>query len=465
VIGVNGIVSMLRKMNVVLFITFLLYSILLLSAISYLYKFNWDSVFKSYQVNMMETNTYKLMDEMREQDISLTSLNELQSRWVVRRANMYGILIQAVDKNKQTIWIDTITSFDSPDLSPIKEFPYHIHGEKVGYIRVTSVGAYFDLNPVVIEYKQQMSRRSQVLFFSMALVSIGLSLIVARLLSKHLHGLGYFANQIRRGQRDVNIPVRGPEEVRQLAVTLNEMNSELKKQEDWRQHLMEDITHELRTPFTSMLSQLEAIMDGVYEPTKERFVEIYDELDRLSRLANDLESLSEAESARFTLHIHNTNMVQLARRVYQNFLPMAKNKEIKLLFEPTHVPCYAEVDQDKVVQVISNLLSNAIKYTENGGRVTLYVDWKPDFTLIMCEDNGIGIGGEDLPYIFNRLYRVDKSRSRFSGGVGLGLSIVKALVEAHDGKVEVTSELGKGSEFTVLIPNIHKSGVSLTGVS
>jgi signal transduction histidine kinase len=109
------------------------------------------------------------------------------------------------------------------------------------------------------------------------------------------------------------------------------------------------------------------------------------------------------------------------------------------------------------VQVISNLVSNALKYTTIGGKVVLRVDWNPTETIISCEDNGIGIGPEDLPYIFNRLYRVDKSRSHFSGGVGLGLSIVQALIEAHDGKISVESEPGEGSVFTFRIPNIHKS--------
>jgi two-component system sensor histidine kinase BaeS len=457
---VREILSFIRRMNIVLFVTFLLYSILLIMTTSYLYKFNWDSVFQSYQENLLETNAYKLMDEMRNEGITLDSDDDDQSKRVLRRANIYGVQIQIEDIRNSEIWVDTISTFDPSELSPIKEFSYYINGELVGYLRVSSLGAYFDLNPVVREYMNQMDFRSRFLFFFMVILSIAVSLVVAKLLSKHLNRLGDFANQIRRGQRDVTVPVKGPEEVRHLAVTLNEMNSELKKQEDWRQHLMEDITHELRTPFASMLSQLEAIMDGVYEPTEERFVEIYEELDRLSRLTNDLEDLSEAESARFTLHIQNRNIIRLAKKVYQNFIPMAKSKGIKLNFKQTYVPCYGEVDNDKIVQVISNLLSNAIKYTDIGGIVVLSVDWNPEYNQIICEDNGIGIGNEDLPYIFNRLYRVDKSRSRFSGGVGLGLSIVKALVEAHDGKIEVISELGKGSTFTVNLPNVHKSGIN-----
>jgi signal transduction histidine kinase len=314
-----------------------------------------------------------------------------------------------------------------------------------------------ELDPTFVEFQEALNLRSKLLFSLIVVVSIAFSFLIARMLSRHLKNVDELAKQISTGQRDITIPVKGPDEVRRLAATLNEMSRELKKQEDWRHHLMEDLTHELRTPLTSMLSQIEAIVDGVYEADNERMQDIYEELIRLSRLVNDLERLSEAESARFTLNIRRTNMVQLARRVYNNYIPVARSKNIKLMFESTNVPCYAQVDRDKIVQVLSNIVMNAIKYTSEGGRVTIRVDWNVDETIISCEDNGTGISENDLPYIFNRLYRADKSRSRFSGGVGLGLSIAKALVEAHDGTIRAESKLGRGSRFTVTLPNEYNA--------
>jgi signal transduction histidine kinase len=255
------------------------------------------------------------------------------------------------------------------------------------------------------------------------------------------------------GRRDIAAPVRGPAEIRKLAITLNEMSAELKKQEEWREHLMEDLAHELRTPLMSILVQIEAILDGIRDPDPARMGMIYHELERLARLLNDLQKLSEAENAQFSLRLKRTNMVQLTRSVYLSFLPIAEEKRVKLSFESVNVPCYALVDRDRMIQVISNLVSNAIKYTPAGGRVVLSVDWTADYTLIACKDNGIGIAEEDQPYVFNRLYRVDKSRSRFSGGVGIGLSIAKALAEAHHGRITLESKLGEGSTFTVIVPN------------
>lgn len=189
------------------------------------------------------------------------------------------------------------------------------------------------------------------------------------------------------------------------------------------------------------------------KPDEAMMKDIYEELERLSRLINDMERLSEAESARFSLRIERTDIVRLARRVYDNFLPLARNKGLRMIFESTNVPCFCEVDRDKMIQVISNIISNAIKYNRDGGKIWLSVDYTPDYTFIICTDNGIGISEEDLPYIFNRLYRADKSRSRFNSGVGLGLSIVEALVQAHGGEVKAESELGKGTRITVKLPN------------
>lgn len=444
-------------MNVLIFMSFLVYSIILVVTISFVYNFNWDTVFSKYQVNLLTDNSYRFMDDLRNENFDTNKLNDEDINWIKRRANLYGILIQIVDPLEKQVLVDTLSNYDSSEISVIQNQPFYVDGELETYIRFSTLNAYFELNPVVMEYMNQMRLNSQILLFSLLVTSILVSWFVAKFLSKHINRLGYHADEIRKGERNVNIQVKGPEEIRRLAVTLNDMSSELKKQEDWRQHLMEDIAHELRNPFTSMLSQLEAIIDGVYEANEHRLHEIYEELDRLSRLVNDLEDLSEAESANFTLNIKRTNMVRITKRVYQNFVTMAKSKGIKLLYEPTNVPCYGQVDRDKIIQVISNLLSNAIKYSPNGGLVTLSVDWNDSHTIIICEDHGIGIAEEDIPYIFNRLYRVDKSRSRFSGGVGLGLSIVKALVEAHDGEVSVKSEVGKGSIFTVELPNVHKS--------
>ncbi|TVY09680.1 sensor histidine kinase [Paenibacillus cremeus] len=446
----------LRKTNVILFLTLQGCFLVILTIIAYGYNYNWEDVFQSYQEEQIKVNAFKMMDDIRNEDLSVGPYSPEQKAWLTRRAMLYGVLIR-YGADRQEVWFDMFGSIPNMKDADIQEFPVVAKGQNRGLLQIAFNKQMNQLDPSYVAYQKVMQERSALLYSIAALLSIVVSITVSRLLSAHMQRLRETAGLIRTGDRQVRAPIKGPEEVRQLALTLNELSAELKIQEDWRHALMEDLTHELRTPLTSMLSQLEAMIDGIYEVNVEWLQQVYDELIRLTRLMTDMERLSEAEAARFTIHIKRENMVQLAEQVYRNFLPMAKSKSIKLRFNNPNVPCYAEVDRDKLIQVVSNIVSNAVKYTNDGGTITVGVDWQPEATIIYCQDTGIGIGAQDLPYVFNRLYRVDKSRSRFSGGVGLGLSIAKALVEAHEGVIEVDSELGIGSQFRVTIPNTYKS--------
>ncbi|PYI56339.1 sensor histidine kinase [Paenibacillus flagellatus] len=448
----SSLFRLFRKMSFLLFASFLLYSIVFVILLSIANDTNWQHLFSRFQSMQIEKNGYLVMDDMRSYGIVRGPLTADQRQWLQRRAALYGIVMRFESEDRRELWFDTFAKANVPVTDAV-EVPYTAKGELQGYIRMDYILSSSELEPAYSEFKQSVELRSRLLLIGVVAASVLFSLFIARLLSRRLNEVYRMAGEIGNGKRDFEVPRKGPEEVRRLAATLYEMTKELKKQEDWRHHLMEDLTHELRTPLTTLLTQIEAIVDGLYEPDPERLQDIYDELIRLSRLVNDLERLSEAESARFSLNVRRTNMVDLARTVHSHFLPLARGKSIKLTFEPAYVPCYAEVDRDKIVQVLSNIVSNAIKYTSEGGRVNIAVAYSTDRTVIRCEDNGIGISATDLPYIFNRLYRADKSRSRFSGGVGLGLSIAKALVEAHNGTIEATSELGVGSTFTVTLPN------------
>ncbi|WP_248926829.1 sensor histidine kinase [Paenibacillus hamazuiensis] len=445
-----------RKTNVLLFLTLEGAFLVILCVIAFVYNFNWETMFERYQREQLTVNAYKMMDDMRNEQLTSGPFTEDQTMWLSRRATLYGILIRYSEKKGGPPWFDMFVRVPDQKQMVVQEFAVVAKGETAGLLEAGYLRSLSELDPNVVAYRRTMRSRSEWLFGIVAAVSVFFSYFAAKLLSRHLLKLQETAVKIRFGNRSVFAPVKGPEEVRQLALTLNDLSRELKRQEDWRHQLMEDLTHELRTPLTSILSQLEAMIDGIYEMNQEYLEQIYEELIRLSRLMNDMERLSEAEAARFTINPRRSNIVRLVERVFRNFQSMAKGKGVKLEFYNPNVPCYAEVDRDKFVQVVANIVSNAVKYTHEGGRIVLGVNYSEDATIVFCSDTGIGIGPEDLPYVFNRLYRADKSRSRFSGGVGLGLSIAKALVEAHDGRIEVESELGQGSVFRVIIPNRYK---------
>lgn len=454
----TNILRFLRKMNVILFLTFLLFSMVFILMIVSLYNMNWNQLFDSFKGKDLEKTAFLIMDDMRREQIGEGPLSANQQEWLRRRAVLYGVLIRYESKGGKEVWIDTFARASrDPSDDVMREAPYVSGGNLIGIIEISNLAQKGELDPAFQGFQEMIKSRTRLLIGAIVVVAILFSMLISRKLSQHLQHVYSKAAEISAGKRDVRISVRGPEEVRRLATTLNEMTAELKRQEDWRHHLMEDFMHELRTPLTSILSQVEAIVDGLFEPDNERLQDIYDEMMRLSRLVNDLERLSEAEAARFTMNVRQTDMTDLARQVYSNYRALARDKGIKLLFEPTNVPCYAEVDRDKIVQVVTNLVLNSIKYTSTGGTVKLAVDWSLDSTIVTCEDTGIGIKPADLPYIFNRLFRADKSRSRFSGGVGLGLSIAKALVEAHNGSIEAESRVGHGSRFSMRLPNMYNA--------
>lgn len=450
------IISNLRKTSVILFVSFFLSAVLLISVMTLAFQFYWTEMFHDWQKDRLRANSYLLIDDMRREQLTKGPLTEEESEWLFRRAALYNILLKYEDgEGLGEVWYDSLSSANPKGLSVQSTISYVYDGNVQGILTVAPILDSAD--PTIIRYKEKIDENSRWMYYLLIAVSFVLCWIVSRRATIPLHELKNSAAEISSGRRDLVIPVKGPEEIRQLALALNELTSDLKKQEVLRNNLTEDLMHELRTPLTSMLSQTEAIIDGVYEASQERLEEIYEELTRLTRLLNNLEKISEAEGASFNMIVRRYNMVQLVRRVYLANLPMAKGKSVKLIYEPVHVPCFAEVDLDKIVQVITNIVVNAIKYTQPYGQVTLGVGWTDtEEIIIYCRDTGVGISPDNLPYIFDRLYRADKSRSRVTGGIGLGLSIVKALVEVHNGRIEVSSELNVGSEFRVYLPNKYK---------
>lgn len=447
--------SRFRNVSVILFFTFLLCFLAIIAIMASAYNYNWLNVMEKYQNDQLTVNAYKLIDDMKAKGLTTGPLNEEDRSWLKRRAILHNILIRYTDPDKKTNWFDMLEDDRFNVVLSQEIFPYIFQGQIIGELQVAIISQN-ELDPTVLSYRNMMKQRSLLLILASLVFSVIVSWFVAKLLSSHLKKLTDVAVRIRIGNWNEQAEVRGPEEIRQLAITLNELSRDLKKQEQWRRTLTEDLAHELRTPVTSVLSQLEAMIDGIIKPDQEWLQRMYDENMRLSQLVSDMERLSEAEASSFTMTVKKTDVVKLVQRVYRNSNSMAESKGVKLDYDGPNAPYYAEVDRNKMIQVLSNLVSNAIKYTPDGGRVTLSVDWNPDFTVFTCEDNGIGISEDHLPFIFNRFYRADKSRSRFSGGVGLGLNIAKALTDAHNGIIEVESCLGEGSLFRVIIPNHYK---------
>ncbi|MCE2462967.1 MAG: HAMP domain-containing protein [Dehalococcoidia bacterium] len=282
-------------------------------------------------------------------------------------------------------------------------------------------------------------------------VALILTLFLSRRILAPVESLSRAARALAGGDFSRRVEARSKDEVSELGRTFNTMADELARTEEIRSSLVADVAHELRTPLSNVKGYLEAIKDGVVSPDEATLESMHEEVLLLTRLIEDLQELALAESGRMTLHIELCDLAELARKAVVSIQPQAEAKDIKLrMYAASEVLIHA--DPGRIGQVIRNLLVNASNYTPSGGSIRVVVNRREDEAWVSVEDTGSGIPNEELPHVFERFHRVDRSRSRATGGVGLGLTIAKQLVEAHGGKIMVSSQNGKGSTFTFTIP-------------
>lgn len=239
-------------------------------------------------------------------------------------------------------------------------------------------------------------------------------------------------------------------ELSELGNAVNHMAESLDNQEMLRRRLTSDVAHELRTPVANVSSNIEAIIEGVLEPTNERLSSCYNELERITGIITELEKLRQIEGENMILYIGHVDIYELAKEVKLIFENEMSKKNIRCDIIGEHIDVC--VDKDKMSQVLNNLISNAVKYTDNYGNIQITVIQENENVVITVKDNGCGIDDNDIPYIFERFYRTDKSRNRSTGGAVIGLTITRAIVQLHGGTIHVESKKGVGSLFKVTIP-------------
>lgn len=299
----------------------------------------------------------------------------------------------------------------------------------------------------------------QGLVLATALAAVGalvLSYFVARQIARPVQQMLKATQRIGGGHyaERVVVPVANTgDELGQLATSFNEMASALEQTERRRVELVGDVAHELRTPITTLTGYLEGLLDGVVEPSPETWAKLHTESLRLRRLVDDLQELSRAEARQIPLHAKSISPARIIgvaqERVESQYAEKGLELDIRAL---TGLPDVS-ADPDRAVQALTNLLTNALRYTPAPGRVEITVTREGNMLAFHVRDTGVGIAPENLPRVFERFYRVEKSRTRALGGTGIGLTISKALVEAMHGTMRAESAgLGKGSMFTFTLP-------------
>ena len=341
-----------------------------------------------------------------------------------------------------------------------QSLPISVEGRTVGFLdlirreqpseRLFTFSTPDDISPGFAERASEFLL--QVLLIG-AVLAIVFGMLVSRWLSAPLTHLVDGTQAIARRDLSFRVAEQGSAEMREVSDSFNKMAAALEDAETLRGNMLNDIAHELRTPLTVLEGNLRAILDDVYPLEKAEIARLYDQTRHLHRLVDDLRLLAQADARQLPLQRSSSDLVVLLEEVAELFSPLAGEKSISLDTSLPPSSVFAAVDHMRIAQTLQNLLTNALQHTPAGGVITLSLRATEETVTITVADNGDGIASEDISYVFDRFYRVDKNRTRDTGGVGLGLAIAQALVEAHDGKIDVASAgVGQGSTFTIRLP-------------
>jgi len=423
----------------------------------------WLSVngFHEYQLQRRQTN----FDALAE---SLTDLYAEDLRWdkkrvsdVLRPAPQWmGMTIKLNDFNNQNIFtLSPIASFNhgrrNNNAQPVRaskpevlNIELKFNNKLIGILNIEHRAPSARFEQAFANY---MLKRMLIGAAIMIIAACGLGFLVAGSLSRPVVNALKLTKQISKGDYNLNnfkVHETGIIEMDDLTRGVEDLSRALASQEKFRQRLMTDIAHELKTPLTASRTQLEAIADGVFPATPERLELCLNELDRLANLIQSVESLTRLEGDNLNIKLNKINLSEFLNQTLISFEPLFNKANIKLTRDITQ-NIFADIDAENFRHVIDNLLSNALRYTQAGGFVETRLFKLNNKIIIEVEDTGAGILPEDLPHIFDRFYRADESRAKVTGGRGVGLAIARASVEAHGGKISAKSTYGKGSCFRV----------------
>lgn len=331
-----------------------------------------------------------------------------------------------------------------------QSFPAVVDGTAVGTVTVGYYGPYY-FSDTDLQFLSALNRLLLIAGAISLAACILVGTFLARRLAKPITDVISAAGKIASGDyRERLSPKESTTELIALSHSVNSLAASLEEQESLRKRLTADVAHELRTPLTTLQSTVEAMLDGVWTPSEEHLSSCREEILRLTNLVDELGALARYESDTLALNCALFDLHQLAAQTAQNCESGAQKKGVLLTVSGKNTPVFA--DRDKIGQIIMNLLHNALKFTPEGGSISLEVKTEGNQAILSVRDTGCGIAPEDLPFIFERFYRADPSRTRETGGSGIGLAIAQAIAKAHGGEICAESVVGIGSTFTVMLP-------------
>ena len=375
-----------------------------------------------------------------------------------RLADVNGLLVTILAADGRTL---ALPSGGARPRHPLADVPVSVGGRRVGSIQVSANGSQL-LTREDVGLRQSLDTLHVVAGVISVLAALIVAFVLAHTLSKPLRRARLAAEGIARGDLDIRVPPTGGAEIRALGQALNRLAETLQDEETLRKVGVADLAHELRTPVGGLLSRIEAAQDHVLPDESANLDAMHAEAMRLTRLLEDLSRLADAERPAMLVTKRPLDLSLCAAQQADAFAPLFADQGLR--FEQELQTVWVIGDGDRLGQVVANLLSNALRYTPAPGSVKLITRTVGQSAVLEVIDCGIGIAENDVPHIYKRFWRAEKSRSRATGGAGIGLAIVRELVDAHGGAIEVESELGSGTTFRVSLPAVrapdrpHRSG-------
>ena len=353
-----------------------------------------------------------------------------------------------------TVLYDARGGSSGNQLSPSElavAIPLRVDGKTVGYLFTTG-----GMGVTAANQQDLLNRLNRAVLLA-GLIAGGLGLLVALGLAytllRPVRELTHASQKLAEGDLTQRVAIHGDDELATLGHAFNQMADSLQSAEESRRLMTADIAHELRTPLAVQRANLEALQDGVYPLTVENLTPVIEQNHMLTRLVEDLQTLALADAGKIELERTPTDLVALIGSVVERFQPQAALHRVSLIqsVPPSGIPPVS-IDPVRVEQILTNLLSNALRYTPVNGSIEVAVTALPGSTRISILDSGPGIPKDSLPFIFERFYRVDRSRSRTDGGSGLGLAIARNLARAHGGELTAANHASGGAQFILTLP-------------
>lgn len=447
----------IRKRLSILFVVCSITAILL---ITFFVNLTINSKFNEYMIDTQNKRYERIVVYLEEAYKREGKWNENSGIELMHEAYMGSYCLTLYDSNNKIIWgmdpMDIRNRFNLRQMNikdegvyTSKKFEIMSNNKIVGYVEIGQYSPIL-LSEEDVNFKTSINKSIIVSGILTLMIIIAVSLYFSKQFSMPIREVANMSVHLSKGEfntkSDKNSNIKELEDLRN---SVNILAQKLKYQDTLRRRLVSDISHEIRTPLNVLQNNLEAMIDGILPVTTERMNHLNEEVIRFGRLLNNLNILKEFEVESMKLSFETVSLDELIRDVYKGFYMAAEEKNIK-------VECYMQPnrdyriagDKDKLKQVFINLVSNALKFTEENGKVSINLYDDDKSIVAEVKDNGIGIKKEDLPFIFERLYRGDKSRHVIEGS-GIGLTIAKNTLQLHSANIEVESDEGEGTTFRV----------------